>query len=407
MKLLNYGGVVAIFLSLFGTAVCEIQLGRRHAVPVIYVRGSHYEVGFDVGRTFSSVIKSFISNYANLRDFEREYKTDTGRDAYDKTLANMEKRFPYYVKEIRGVADGANVPFYQLFLLQMDDLIGTINDNHVPRNDTGGCSSVAFKNPQHTILGHTEDAFTETLNHFYIMSAHIIPTPEDREHGAVEERFSSLCYAGHMPGYTMGYNENGMVFSINTLSPLLLKPGNTPRTFITRKLLSAKSFPDAERILRDEGLGIGNGFSVNMIWTDTWGDTKLYNVEVAPDLKGDRSLVHVQKYDQDTLVHCNIYNRINVIEVIGEIVGSSKSRLKAIHAHAAPKTRGDIAEILSDVTGKDFQVFSMQKDAIIKTIAAGIFDVEKRTWSIYIDKPSISEPVAVLPIRFSELESNK
>lgn len=33
------------------------------------------------------------------------------------------------------------------------------------------------------ILAHTEDAFSETLNHFYIMSAHIIPTDEDRANG--------------------------------------------------------------------------------------------------------------------------------------------------------------------------------------------------------------------------------
>lgn len=38
-------------------------------------------------------------------------------------------------------------------------------------------------NCSQTILGHTEDAATATLNHFYIMSAHIIPAPEDREHG--------------------------------------------------------------------------------------------------------------------------------------------------------------------------------------------------------------------------------
>lgn len=34
-----------------------------------------------------------------------------------------------------------------------------------------------------SILGHTEDAFSETLNHFYILSAHIIPTAEDRARG--------------------------------------------------------------------------------------------------------------------------------------------------------------------------------------------------------------------------------
>lgn len=33
-----------------------------------------------------------------------------------------------------------------------------------------------------------------------------------------EEKFISLCYAGHLPGYTMGNNHHGLVYSINTLS---------------------------------------------------------------------------------------------------------------------------------------------------------------------------------------------
>lgn len=78
------------------------------------------------------------------------------------------------------------------------------------------------------------------------------------------------------------------------------------RTFITRKILAAKSFSDAEKILRDEGLGIANGFSLNMIWSDAWGSSKMYNVEVAPDMKTDRSQLHVQRYEKDPLVHCNM-----------------------------------------------------------------------------------------------------
>ncbi|XP_047543774.1 uncharacterized protein LOC125075944 isoform X1 [Vanessa atalanta] len=403
---MNYLTWSVVFVISLRTVLCEKQLGRRRVVPVIYLQGSHYDVGFDVGRNFAAIIKSFISSYGNLRDFEKEYKTDTGRDAYDKTLANMKKRFPYYVKEMQGVADGANVPFHQLFLLQMDDIIGTINDNHLPRNDTGGCSSLAIKTPNSAVLGHTEDAFSETLNHFYIMSAHIIPTQEDRELGAIEERFSSLCYAGHLPGYTMGYNENGLVFSINTLSPLVLKPGNTPRTFITRALLASKSYADAERILRDEGLGIGNGFSMNMIWTNKAGEKQIYNAEVAPDLKGDRSILNIHKYLDEPLVHTNIYQRIPVKEVIGPIIDSSTFRLKIIHDHAPPHTQKDIKDILSDTSGVEFQVFQEKKDSIIKTIAAGIFDLDKMTWSIFINKPNISEPVAILPIRFSMLDKS-
>ncbi|XP_022833266.1 uncharacterized protein LOC111361122 isoform X1 [Spodoptera litura] len=392
-----------VLAALLG-ASCEKPLGRRVAVPVIHVSGTHYEVGYDVGRTFSSIIKSFIATYENLRDFEKVYATDTGRKAYDTTLANMKKKYPYYVKEMQGVADGANVNFTQLFLLQMDDLIGNVNDNHIPRNDTGGCSSIAFKNSQTTLLGHTEDAFHETLNHFYIMNAHIKPSPEDVKAGAVEERFASLCYAGHMPGYTMGYNENGLVFSINTLSPLILKYGNTPRTFITRAMLAAKNFEEAEHILLDQGLGIGNGFSVNMIWTNNWGDRQIYNVEVSPDLKADRSHLNVQKYDKEPLVHTNKYQRTNLTEVTGRIIDSSVARLRVIHSYPKPQTRKELAEIISDTSDKEFRLFQDHPDDIIMTIAAGIFDLDKRTWSIYINKPKCSEPVAVLPITFSALD---
>ncbi|XP_038216136.1 acyl-coenzyme A:6-aminopenicillanic-acid-acyltransferase 40 kDa form isoform X1 [Zerene cesonia] len=391
---------VVVVFALSGT--CEI-VGRRRAVPVIHLRGSHYEVGYDVGRTFSSLIKEFIATYANLRDFEKEYKTEPGKEAYEKTLANMKERYPYYVKEMQGVADGAKVPFYQLFLLQLDDIIGTINDNHIPRNDTGGCSSLGIQTPNEAVLAHTEDAFSETLNHFYIMSAHIIPTQEDRDHGAVEERFASLCYAGHMPGYTMGYNENGLVFSINTLSPMILKPGNTPRTFITRALLSAKNLEDATKILTDEGLGAGNGCSVNMIWTDENGERSLYNVEMAPDLTSNKSLLNIKKFENDVLIHTNKYLRLQLKEVDGPIIDSSNARLEAIFKHPTPKTRDDLQDILSDTTRQDFQVFQEKDDSIIKTIAAGVFDLKEKTWNIYINKPNASEPVAILPIRFTNI----
>ncbi|XP_049884915.1 uncharacterized protein LOC126379941 isoform X2 [Pectinophora gossypiella] len=392
---------------LLGGVTCPEPLVRRRAVPVIYVCGSHYDVGFDVGRTFAALIRSFVSSYGNLRGFEREYKSPAGRAAYERTLANMRRRHPYYVREMQGIADGSGVPFQQLFLLQMDDLIGNINDVHVPRNDTGGCSSIGLLTPHGAVLGHTEDAFAETLNHFYIVSAHVIPTPEDAAAGAVEERFASLCYAGHLPGYTMGYNENGLVFSINTLSPMVLKPGNTPRTFITRALLASKNLSDAKRVLTDEGLGVGNGFSVNMVWSEEGGARALYNVEVAPDLAHDRSLINVHRYETEPLVHCNLYQRLQVKEVIGPIIDSSKERLRTIHAHAPPLARADIADVLSDDSGTTFQVFQHKPDSVIKTIAAGIFDLEQMSWSIYINQPNASEPVAVLPIRFSSLEGQR
>jgi len=65
-----------------------------------------------------------------------------------------------------------------------------------------------------TLLGHTEDAMTEILNNVYIVQAEIL----DQEDHIVEE-FTSFSYAGHLMGYTMGFNPHGMVYSVNTLFP--------------------------------------------------------------------------------------------------------------------------------------------------------------------------------------------
>lgn len=86
-------------------------------------------------------------------------------------------------------------------------------------------------------MGHTEDALTETLNHYYFVVAHIINDTPQGKYNVKEERFMSLCYAGHLPGYTMNYNHHGLVFSINTLSAEVLRSGKTRKyEFITGKI---------------------------------------------------------------------------------------------------------------------------------------------------------------------------
>lgn len=61
------------------------------------------------------------------------------------------------------------------------------------------------------VLGHTEDALSENLNNYYFVSAHIINNEPQGKYKVKEERFTSLCYAGHLPGYTMNYNHHGLV----------------------------------------------------------------------------------------------------------------------------------------------------------------------------------------------------
>lgn len=77
------------------------------------------------------------------------------------------------------------------------------------------------------ILGHTEDAMPEVMNHIYLVSAHIIPDSPQGRWKVAEEKFTSLCYAGHLPGFTMAYNHHGLVCSINVLNAAKLAAGKT------------------------------------------------------------------------------------------------------------------------------------------------------------------------------------
>lgn len=378
-------------------------IGRRN-VPVIHVRGTHYEIGFDIGRTFAQMIRDFVDVYPPLNEtYLPLFATEQGKKVYHETLDAVRKQFPQYLREIEGTADGANVPFHKLFLMHLDDIISNVTGmqgNALPV----GCSTIICNQPGHEILGHNEDAVSDTLNHWYLVSAHVIE-PYHRE-----EKFTSLSYAGFLPGYTMGYNHHGLVYSINTLSAAVLRSGKTPRYFLTRALLGVENFVQAQQTLRNEGYGAAEGFSVNMTFLAQEGDRMFHNAEVGPaEVGADRSQLSILTVSPgENTSHCNKYLRLKVAEVEGRIIDSSVSRMEAISKHPPVECRQDVIDILSDQTGKDYRIYQQfGNDNEIKTIATGIFDCVERTWSIYTDIPQINDPILVIPMQLRDFAASR
>ncbi|EDW26055.1 GL22418, partial [Drosophila persimilis] len=111
------------------------------------------------------------------------------------------------------------------------------------------------------LLGHTEDALTETLNHYYFVDAHIISDKPQGKYNVKEEHFMSLCYAGHLPGYTMNQNYHGLVFSINTISAELLRSGKTrddPRQMFYNVEMAPSPDRKNESLLNIKEIPLGN-----------------------------------------------------------------------------------------------------------------------------------------------------
>uniref|UniRef100_A0A336LZZ7 CSON009415 protein n=3 Tax=Culicoides sonorensis TaxID=179676 RepID=A0A336LZZ7_CULSO len=382
------------------------NIARRQCIPIIYTRGTHYDVGYDVGRTFGAIIKNFLqlSNPLN-ESYLPLYNTDEGRKVYNETLESVKKSFPQYIQELEGTADGAQVEFHKLFLLHMDEILPNSVQGKNAINQPIGCSTICVNQTDEQILGHTEDALSETLNHYYFVSAHIISPGPQGKYNVTEERFTSLCYAGHLPGYTMNYNHHGLVFSINTLSAKKLNSGKTPRHFITRALLSADNFEKAQKILRDNGVGAGDGCSINMTFLKQEGNRLFHNAEMGPAAPGtDHSQLNVLTASPgEFILHCNKYLRLPIEEVTGPIIDSSNDRMATFtQVFDAPKSKEDVIKMLGDTTSKGHKVFRDEPDAFIKTICVGIFDCKQRTWTLYSDNPKTSEPLVVIPLVLKE-----
>jgi hypothetical protein len=77
-------------------------------------------------------------------------------------------------------------------------------------------------------------------------------------------------------------------------------------------------------------------------------------------------------------------------------------RHEAIQRHPKPETVEIVKNILSDRSDPTFAVFRLgdKEPDLTVTVAVGIFDISNRQWRIYSEQPTVSDPIAVLPLNF-------
>jgi len=367
---------------------------RRQSLPVIYVRGTHYDVGFDVGRTFGSIIHSFLSIYKPLNGvYIPLYEKPEGKEVYEAALTAVKKHFPQYIRELEGIADGAKVPFYKLFLCHLDEILPSVVGSYETGNNTNGCSTICCNESGHEIIGHTEDALAEVLNHTYIVDAEI-------NDGDSHETFTSFCYAGMLPGYAMGFNHHGLVFSINILGAKELVKGKIPRHFLGRALLGVDTFVKVLETLKNKGCGAADAMSVNLTFLNQEGDRLFHNIEMGPAIPpSEESPLSVLTISPgEHTFHCNRFLRLQVPEADGLLKESSVRREECKQKLCEPKSIDNVITILGNDSDAKFNIYRDSNDEMVATVAVGVFDCINRTWSLYTDNPKTSKPLIVLPI---------
>lgn len=210
--------------------------------PVIEVSGSPYERGRSHGEMCKELVSGAISAHFDfLRDaFARTTGISLARKdvvaVSDRYVPAAENYCPDLVEEVRGIADGAGIPFDEVFSLNcFIDVADLVRPALMP-NLLFGCTTFGVydmhDNTGNAFIGQTFDT-KDALQDFVIglkVSGSGLPT-------AVLPTFAGVVGCA-------GLNEYGVAVCINHLEASDTRPG-VPYPFVVRKILEQVGLADA------------------------------------------------------------------------------------------------------------------------------------------------------------------
>lgn len=204
-------------------------------LPIICVAGTHLEIGQQMGEAFRENIQHGIENAHRLIDDtlgELHLNWEGAQIQAQKYLPYAEERYPQYVDEMRGIAQGSNAEF--LDILVINALEGVTSDAlHLTK-----CTSLAVNQERtsnrHVLAAHNEDWLPDDEPDVFLVHAR----PEH------EPAFLAMTYGGLLPN--IGFNEFGIAQACDTVYPRDCRIG-IPRIIVSRAVLAARLPSDAIR----------------------------------------------------------------------------------------------------------------------------------------------------------------
>jgi len=195
--------------------------------------GRPREIGYDIGRATADILRELAA--ANPSFYRRQTRRSFDflkKFVRRRFLPHCRHIFPEYIEEIAGMAEGAGLDFYDLFIFSAEEELLDL---------WGGwdkCSSAAVRTRGGLYLLHNEDYIGRYHGRLVIVEA----SPKGRP------AFLSLGYPGTLAGSACGLNNAGVAFGGNSLR---FPPGRAgiPKNFVLRKLLAARSIKDVERTM--------------------------------------------------------------------------------------------------------------------------------------------------------------
>jgi predicted choloylglycine hydrolase len=328
--------------------------------------GSHFEVGFAIGKRFAEQIHCLFDNYRFLQQQVLPYhRTPEGQARYQELLDLNKARYPDYFAELEGLAQGSERPFEDLFLANMR---GEYQE-YLHELYARGCSDCAVVTDDVALIGHNEDGAPEFRGNMYAVHVRVEGKPA----------FTALSYPGFLCGNAFGFNAEGMCFSIDNVRPRSPRVG-VGRHFIAHSLLEARSLDDAIERVTVPGRALGFGYTIGSV-----RERRVLYVEVAPES------YHVHEI-RGCYFHANHYQELTDVD---QIIGPS-SRVRVERANVLlrdnpPLDDAGVLAVLGDQANGRYPIYrtatSPDESA---TLYTALFDLDGRRLRIYTGHPVLA-----------------
>ena len=328
----------------------------------IEASGDPFAVGVAIGREGARAYHAVVRNLPRFEALQSWLQSDR----LGEIEAASRRAYPAYMREIEGIAEGADADFQEIFLWNCR--------GDLPRADgfTGaqGCTDVMIPadpaSGAPAIVGHNEDD-SPALDGFCFVAT---VTPD---HGMA---FTSFCVPGQIPGHTFAVNAAGLVQAINNIRPHDLKAG-IGRHVITRAILDCGSLQEARAILERKDRAAG--FHHNLGQSD---GTVLWSVE-APASGCEVLPVETPQ------AHANHLVSKRFASIDQTIAESSRDRQARADALLESGIGHNALGLLADTEGDGFPICRKQHDGPDSgyTLATAVFELSEDgvSWRVYDD----------------------
>jgi hypothetical protein len=182
-------------------------------IPLYRVKGTHYECAHAIGVFTREAIRHRIGDdFAYLSKLFAFVQTDDGQKLHRDFIETIRLIYPWYWDEIRGLADGSEVPLEQLLVLNILNetrtayrLLEEKKKEQELESETGekGCTTVLINRKDTNTLSllHNEDHSTALYMTGYLVEADIQSSDYDNgKRQSPNEKFIAYGYAGAIPG---------------------------------------------------------------------------------------------------------------------------------------------------------------------------------------------------------------